>query len=104
MQYGRSNLESLLHPWWVGEDAAALGSSRVLLTQDRLTDPVFISALALAARARIGLNDASEGGLCVTGLPGSWAEDETLCQQLYTRLRDALPGYYAKVRVIAEQE
>jgi Actin like proteins N terminal domain len=90
--------------WWVGEDAAALGNARVLLTQDRLADPVFIPALALAAQSRMGLHDTAKSGVCVTGLPGSWAEDETLCHQLYTRLRDALPGYYLKVRVIAEQE
>ncbi len=90
--------------WWVGEDAERLGSVRVLLTQDRLTDPAFIPALALAARSRLGLNDPATGGFCVSGLPGSWAEDEALCQQLFARLRDALPGYYTKVRVIAEQE
>jgi hypothetical protein len=52
----------------------------------------------------MGLSETSKGGLCVTGLPGSWAEDEALCHRLYTQLRDTLPGYYAKVRVIAEQE
>ncbi len=90
--------------WWVGEDAERLGSPRVILTQDRLTDPVFIPALALAARSRMGLNDPATGGICVTGLPGSWAEDEALCHQLFARLRDAQPGYYTKVRVVAEQE
>jgi hypothetical protein len=90
--------------WWVGEDAGRLGQPRVLLSQDRLTDPVFIPVLALAARDRLGLNGAGAGGYCVTGLPGSWAEDESLCQQLYERLRGALPGYYAKIVVIAEQE
>lgn len=90
--------------WWVGEDAGRLGQPRVLLSQDRLTDPVFIPALALAARDQLGLTGASGSGLCVTGLPGSWADDAMLCQQLYERLRAALPGYYEKVVVIAEQE
>jgi hypothetical protein len=90
--------------WWVGEDAGRLGSPRVLLSQDRLTDPVFIPALALAAQSRLGLDSESMGGFCVTGLPGSWAEDESLCQQLFERIKAALPGFYDKVVVISEQE
>ena len=90
--------------WWTGEDAGRLGSPIVKLGHDRLTDPVFIPALALAARDRMGLNGCGEGGYCVSGLPGSWAEDQDMCRTLFDQVKKALPNYFHKVLVIAEQE
>lgn len=90
--------------WWTGEDAGRLGSPIVKLGHDRLTDPIYIPALALAAHDRMGLNGQGQGGYCVTGLPGSWAEDQDMCRTLYDQVKKALPGYFGKVLVIAEQE
>lgn len=87
--------------WWAGEDAA-LGTERVLLGQERLTDPVFLPVLAQAAHRQAGLGAA--GVYAVTGLPGSWADDTELAQQLHSRLKEGLPGLLHKILVIAEPE
>ena len=85
--------------WWAGEDAQ-LGQPLTMLSQERLIDPVFIPALLKAALARLGLQ-AGAGGVCVTGLPASWARDEEKARQLAERIRAASPGYRT-IRVIPE--
>lgn len=85
--------------WWIGEDAG-LGQPLTLLSQERLIDPVFIPALLKGALARLGAHTGA-GGVCVTGLPASWARDEEKARALGERLRAAAPGYRS-IRVIPE--
>jgi len=89
--------------WWAGEDAA-LGTARVLLGHERLSDPTFLPVLAQAAYRQAGLGAAGNSIYAVTGLPGSWADDAELGRELHARLKDGLPGLLHKVLIIAEPE
>lgn len=86
--------------WWTGEDALQ-GTPRTFLGQERLADPIFIPALLRGALQRLGHLNGAAGGICVTGLPASWAGDEAKARALAERLKAALPGYRA-IRVIPE--
>jgi hypothetical protein len=87
-------------PYWTGDDALH-GMPKTMLAQDRLLDRVFIPALVRGAMQRFGptLNGAASGA-CVSGLPATWAQDQTLAEQLGARLRSG--ASYRSVRVIAE--
>jgi hypothetical protein len=89
--------------WWAGDDAN-LGSPRVLLGQERLSDPVFLPVLTKAAYQLAGLPGAGAGIYCVTGLPGSWSDNTKLGDQLQARIKEALPGVFQKILVVAEPE
>lgn len=84
--------------WWVGDDAARSPAPRTMLAVDRLHDPVFIPALVAAAHQRAGV---PPDGVCVTGLPATWAQRPDLARALGARLREA-GTRYARIRVIAE--
>jgi hypothetical protein len=86
--------------WWAGEDAQLSPSPLTLLSQERLVHPTFIPVLLKAALRRLGLQ-AGAGGVCVTGLPASWARDEEKARALGERLRAATPGY-RRIQVIPE--
>lgn len=86
--------------WWTGEDALLSPAPITYLGQERLADPLFIPTLLRGALHRLGLS-AGTGGVCVTGLPASWAADETKARALGERVRAALPGY-RHIRVIPE--
>lgn len=86
--------------WWTGDDALH-GVPKTMLAQDRLSDPAFIPALVRGALQRFGdeFNGAPQG-YCVSGLPATWAQDQTLARALGQRLREGTT--YTGVRAIAE--
>jgi len=87
--------------WWVGDDALLAASPRTLLAQDRLQDTVFIPALLRGALDRFGALNGAGTGVCVTGLPATWAGDADHARRLGERLRAATPTYRS-IRVIPE--
>jgi hypothetical protein len=82
--------------WFVGTDARR--GVRTLLSQQRLSDPVFLPVLTQAA---LDAHGATSLGYCVTGLPATWSLDAAKCKQLADRLREAT-DLFSKIRVIAE--
>jgi hypothetical protein len=87
--------------WWVGEDALLDEAPRSLLGQERLHDPTFIPALLTRALQELDSFGGLEEGICVTGLPATWAQDSTKARLLGARLRAAAPPY-TRIRVIPE--
>lgn len=87
--------------YWTGDDALLSPSPLTMLAQDRLSDQAFIPALVAGALQRFGSLNGSASGVCVTGLPATWAGDAAKARALGARLRDAHPGYKA-IRVIPE--
>lgn len=88
-------------PYWTGEAAQLAGSPLTILAADRLTDPVFIPALVASAISQFGSLNGSAAGVCVTGLPATWASDPERARELGKRLRDGHPSY-TSIRVIPE--
>lgn len=89
--------------YWTGDDADQAVSARTILSQDRLVDLAFIPALVAGAVARFGHLNGSSTGVCVSGLPATWAEDPDKCRMLGQRLRAGTPPeMYRKVTIIAE--
>jgi hypothetical protein len=92
--------------WWTGEDALLAPAPLTILAQERLSDPAFVPALVRGAVDRFGVGkDAARcvltGGMCVTGLPATWASDPTKARTLGAHLREAWSGYNG-IRVIPE--
>ncbi|MBP1466181.1 ParM/StbA family protein [Candidatus Chloroploca sp. M-50] len=87
--------------WWSGEDALLAGSPLTILAQERLTDPVFLPVLLRSALHRLGALNGTARGVCVTGLPATWALDHAKARALGAHLRDAHSGY-SSIRVIPE--
>lgn len=87
--------------WWVGEDALLAPSPLTMLAQERLRDPAFIPALVRGALRRFGTLNGSAAGMCVTGLPATWAADPEQARALGAHLREAHGGY-TSIRVIPE--
>jgi hypothetical protein len=87
--------------WWTGEDAQLAGSPITILAADRLTDPVFIPILVASAVQSFGHLNGSASGVCVTGLPATWAADTERAKELGKRLRDGHSAY-TSIRVIPE--
>ncbi len=88
-------------PWWVGEDALLAPSPLTILAQDRLSDPAFVPALIRGALQRFGALNGTSSGICVTGLPATWASDPEKARALGVHLREAHSGYRG-IRVIPE--
>jgi hypothetical protein len=88
--------------WWVGEDALLSSQPLSLLSQDRLSDPVMLPALVRKALALHTPAGGATSGLCISGLPASWALETEKCRQLGDRLRAATPFYSGGIRVVAE--
>ncbi len=87
--------------WWVGEDTCLSSTPLTFLSQDRLTDPVFIPALLLGALARLPRLTGSAVGACVTGLPATWSQEREKMLQMGDRIRST--GHpYTSLHVIAE--
>jgi len=86
--------------YWTGDDALLAGSPTTILSQQRLSDPAFIPALLRGALDRFGYLDGAASGICVTGLPASWATDGELARRLGERLREATA--YQVIKVIPE--
>lgn len=87
--------------WWVGADALLSPSPRTVLAQERLVDPTFIPTLMRGALGQFGNLNGSSTGICVTGLPATWAADREKAKQIGERLRAATP-IYRSIRVIPE--
>jgi hypothetical protein len=87
--------------WWTGEDALLAPSPLTILAQERLNDPAFIPVLIRGALQRLGPLNGATNGMCVTGLPATWAGDGTKARALGAHLRDAAGGY-SGIRVIPE--
>lgn len=89
--------------FWTGDDAQLAPVAQTILSQERLTDPIFIPALVAGAFGRYGHLNGSASGVCVSGLPATWAQDTEKCRQLGRRLREgAPPESYTKITIIAE--
>jgi hypothetical protein len=86
---------------WVGDDAQYATSAQTILSQERLSDPLFIPALVAGALARFGHLNGASAGVCVSGLPATWAEDLDKARALGARLRAGSP-HYRKITVIPE--
>ncbi len=87
--------------WWTGEDALLAPAPLTILAQERLSDPAFVPALVRGAVDRFGALNGAAGGMCVTGLPATWASDPTKARALGAHLREAWSGY-SGIRVIPE--
>jgi hypothetical protein len=87
--------------WWTGEDAQLGGSPITILSAERLNDPVFIPALVAGATQQLGHLNGSASGVCVSGLPATWASDADRARELGKRLREGYPGY-TSIRIIPE--
>jgi hypothetical protein len=87
--------------WWVGEDALLAPSPLTILAQERLSDPAFLPALLRGALSRFGNLNGTASGVCVTGLPATWAGDSEKARALGAHLREAHSGY-SSIRVIPE--
>jgi hypothetical protein len=88
--------------FWTGDDAQLATAAQTILSQDRLTDPAFIPALVASAVQRFGYLNGSASGVCVSGLPATWAEDADKCKALGRQLRVGAPDQYTRITVIAE--
>lgn len=87
--------------YWTGDDATQSQHVITRLAQERLADPAFIPALLAGALGRLGSLNGSAAGVCVAGLPATWAQDKAKCQQLGERLRAGY-SHYSRIKVIAE--
>lgn len=87
--------------WWTGEDALLAPSPLTILAQERLSDTAFVPALLRSALQRLGNLNGASSGVCVTGLPATWAADTEKARALGAHLRDAYSGY-SGIRVIPE--
>lgn len=87
--------------WWIGDDALLAPAQLTMLAQERLSDPTFVPSLVAGALQRLGHLNGAASGVCVTGLPATWAADVEKARSLGERLRAAHPGY-TKIRVIPE--
>jgi hypothetical protein len=87
--------------WWTGEDALLAPSPLTILAQERLSDPAFVPALLRSALKRLGNLNGASSGVCVTGLPATWAADTEKARARGAHLRDAHSGY-SGIRVIPE--
>lgn len=87
--------------YWTGDDALLSSSPLTILGAERLVDPVFIPALVAGAIERFGYLNGSASGICVSGLPATWARDTERAKALGARLRAGYTGY-TSVRVIPE--
>lgn len=87
--------------YWTGDDAQLGGSPLTILAADRLEHPVFIPALVASAVSRFGYLNGAAAGVCVTGLPATWASDLERARALGKRLREGHPAY-TSIRVIPE--
>jgi hypothetical protein len=87
--------------WWTGEDALLAPAQLTMLAQERLSDPTFVPALVGGALQRLGHLNGASSGVCVTGLPATWAADVEKARALGAKLRAAHPGY-TTIRVIPE--
>jgi hypothetical protein len=97
-------VESIDHAgsqWWTGEDALLAPSPITFLAQERLHDPVFITALVRGALQHFGQQNGAMHGYCVTGLPATWASDADKAKLLGEHLR-AAHASYSGIRVIPE--
>jgi hypothetical protein len=97
----RADVVSSGGQWWVGEDALLAASPLTLLAQERLSDPAFVPALVRSALQRLGDLNGASSGMCVTGLPATWAADPDKAKRLGEHLRAAHSGY-SGIRVIPE--
>lgn len=89
--------------YWTGDDAQFAPSARTILSQERLADPAFIPALLAGAISRLGYLNGASTGVCVSGLPATWAEDADKAKALGARLRAGAPAdMYRRITVIAE--
>ena len=88
--------------FWTGDDAQLASAAQTILSQERLADLAFIPALVAGALHRAGPLNGSASGVCVSGLPATWAEDAEKCRMLGQRLRTGAPDAYTKITVIAE--
>lgn len=88
--------------FWTGDDAQLASAAQTILGQERLADPLFIPALLAGALGRYGHLNGSSTGVCVSGLPATWAEDVEKCRALGQRLRAGAPDVYRSITVIAE--
>lgn len=79
--------------WWTGEDALLAPSPLTILAQERLSDPAFVPALLRSALKRLGNLNGASSGVCVTGLPATWAADAEKARALGAHFRDAYSGY-----------
>ncbi len=87
--------------WWTGDDTRMSSTPLTLLSQERLTDPVFIPALLLGALARMPRVQGAAPSACVTGLPATWSQERSKMQHMGDRVASA--GYpYRSIHVIAE--
>jgi hypothetical protein len=86
--------------YWVGDDALLADAPITNLTQQRLTDPVFIPTLLQHGLPQLQHN-GSLTGICVTGLPATWARDVEKARDLGARLRSAT-SCYTTIKVIPE--
>jgi hypothetical protein len=89
------------HAWWVGEGALLDETPRSLLGQERLHDGSFVPALLARALRELDAYGGAQEGICVTGLPATWAQDASKAKLLGERLRAAVPPY-TRIRVIPE--
>jgi hypothetical protein len=87
--------------WWVGDDALLSKTPITMLAQERLNHPVFIPTLMRAALQTMGNLNGAVNGVCVTGLPATWATNADKGRQLGERMRAATP-IYGTIRVIPE--
>ena len=89
--------------FWAGDDAQYAPSAQTILAQERLSDPVFIPALVASAISRLGYLNGAGIGVCVSGLPATWAADADKARLLGARLRAGVgAAMYERITVIAE--
>lgn len=88
--------------FWTGDDTGLAPNAQTILSQERLNDPAFIPALIAGALGRFGHLNGSSSGVCVSGLPATWADDRDKCRLLGRQLRVGAPDAYTRITVIAE--
>lgn len=89
--------------YWTGEDALYAPAPLTSLAQQRLSDPVYIPVLLAGALDRLGYLNGAAGGVCVSGLPATWATDPAKAQLLGARIRAATTMFGAgAIRIIPE--
>lgn len=87
--------------YWTGDEALLYTSPLTILGAERLTDPAFIPALVAGAINRFGYLNGSASGVCVSGLPATWASNREQAAALGARLRAGHHGY-SSIRIIPE--